>query len=139
MYTVRRELLPIAQKNIAALDAVDTYAEVVNDAKAGMDFEMGFADGDEDGGGYVAKSSRLIGGSNPSDFIIDIREYDIPYYLRVAIDKGEGRSIATLSTASDLTCSTLTAVGPLQKFELDCGIRSPQNTARFPSSASRRG
>jgi DNA polymerase epsilon subunit 1 len=24
-----------------------------------------------------------------SDFIIDIREYDVPYHVRVAIDKGE--------------------------------------------------
>jgi DNA polymerase elongation subunit (family B) len=25
---------------------------------------------------------------NASDFIIDIREYDVPYHVRVAIDKG---------------------------------------------------
>lgn len=24
-----------------------------------------------------------------SDFIVDIREYDVPYHVRVAIDKGE--------------------------------------------------
>lgn len=26
--------------------------------------------------------------TNASDFIIDIREYDVPYHVRVAIDKG---------------------------------------------------
>jgi DNA polymerase epsilon subunit 1 len=25
---------------------------------------------------------------DPSDFIVDIREYDVPYHVRVAIDKG---------------------------------------------------
>lgn len=25
---------------------------------------------------------------NASDYIIDIREYDVPYHVRVAIDKG---------------------------------------------------
>jgi DNA polymerase epsilon subunit 1 len=26
--------------------------------------------------------------TDPSDFIVDIREYDVPYHVRVAIDKG---------------------------------------------------
>lgn len=26
--------------------------------------------------------------SDASDFIVDIREYDVPYHVRVAIDKG---------------------------------------------------
>lgn len=75
-----------------ALDAVDAYAEVISGS---ADVEMAFTDEyghmqeDHDSGGYVAKASRAIGGSNPSENIIDIREYDIPYYLRVAIDKSE--------------------------------------------------
>ena len=85
MYVVRKDLLPIVEKNMAALDAIDAYAEVIN---GDADVEMGYANEDEEGG-FVAKASRVIGGSNPSDFVIDIREYDIPYYLRVAIDKGE--------------------------------------------------
>ena len=26
--------------------------------------------------------------TDPSDYIVDIREYDVPYHVRVAIDKG---------------------------------------------------
>jgi DNA polymerase epsilon subunit 1 len=32
--------------------------------------------------------ARPNGTTNASDFIIDIREYDVPYHVRVAIDKG---------------------------------------------------
>lgn len=31
---------------------------------------------------------RPNGNVNASDFIVDIREYDVPYHVRVAIDKG---------------------------------------------------
>lgn len=31
---------------------------------------------------------RPSAASDPSDFIVDIREYDVPYHVRVAIDKG---------------------------------------------------
>jgi DNA polymerase epsilon subunit 1 len=33
-----------------------------------------------------------------SDFIIDIREYDVPYHVRVAIDKGMQLSAMILNT-----------------------------------------
>lgn len=33
---------------------------------------------------------------NASDFIIDIREYDVPYHVRVAIDKGARSSARTV-------------------------------------------
>ena len=103
MYTVRRELLPIVQKNMDALDAVDAYAEVVNGVE--VDIEMASVDeyGNSEGRGYVPKASRVIGGSSPSEFIIDIREYDIPYYLRVAIDKGQIYSHTELLSISRLT------------------------------------
>ncbi|KAJ8521909.1 hypothetical protein ONZ45_g1426 [Pleurotus djamor] len=91
LLTVRRDLMPLALENSAKRDAVDVYAEVINatagssfgrdDALAGMD--IGF----EDEGG--ATSSSYARGSNdkdPRDCIIDIREYDVPYHQRVAID-----------------------------------------------------
>ena len=100
MFVVRRELLPIVEKNMAALDAIDAYAEVIN---GDADVEMGYAD--EDGeGGFIAKASRVIGGSSPGDLIIDIREYDIPYYLRVAIDKGKSLMSGLSDASSDLSC-----------------------------------
>ncbi|KZS89156.1 DUF1744-domain-containing protein [Sistotremastrum niveocremeum HHB9708] len=72
LLTVRRDLLPLAQANAAKIDAVDAYAEVVH---AEMHIEI-----DED-----VEASKAA--KDPRDAIIDIREYDVPYYLRVAIDQ----------------------------------------------------
>lgn len=38
--------------------------------------------------------------SDPSDFIVDIREYDVPYHVRVAIDKGVFRKGSVLIVAN---------------------------------------
>lgn len=87
LFSVRRELLPIANKNREMLDAVDTYAEVIAGETnyASMDYDM------EDGFGRSEGFVKGAGGGgpsgNPQDAILDIREYDVPYYLRVAIDK----------------------------------------------------
>ncbi|GAA5902780.1 hypothetical protein JCM6882_004064 [Rhodosporidiobolus microsporus] len=90
LFTVRRELLPLATKNREMLDAVDAYAEVVagetNFAAAGMmdyDMEDGFGKSE----GFVKGGAGAGPQGNPQDAILDIREYDVPYYLRVAIDK----------------------------------------------------
>ncbi len=32
--------------------------------------------------------TRLNGIADASDYIVDIREFDVPYHVRVAIDKG---------------------------------------------------
>ncbi|GAA5871954.1 hypothetical protein JCM8547_006199 [Rhodosporidiobolus lusitaniae] len=87
LFSVRRELLPIATKNREMLDAVDTYAEVIAGETnyAAMDCDM------EDRFWKSESFVKSVGGSgpagNPPDAILDIREYDVPYYLRVAIDK----------------------------------------------------
>lgn len=86
LLAVRRELLPLALANSAKRDAVDAYAEVVNATSsaygdAGMAVEL---EGTEYQGN--GSSSRWGGGQDPRDGIIDVREYDVPYYLRVAID-----------------------------------------------------
>ncbi|KAI9311051.1 hypothetical protein BX666DRAFT_2032324 [Dichotomocladium elegans] len=76
LLTVRRVLLPIAMKNQQKIDARDTYAEVVNETN-----HIAY----EHNTGLAAISSR----KNPNEAIeniIDIREYDVPYYVRVAID-----------------------------------------------------
>ncbi|GAA6015444.1 hypothetical protein JCM8202_002471 [Rhodotorula sphaerocarpa] len=96
LFTVRRDLLPLATKNREMLDAVDTYAEVVAGESsvdqlgaAAMEIDMedawGGGGGGASRGGFVndAKDKQM----NPQDAILDIREYDVPYYLRVAIDK----------------------------------------------------
>ncbi|TFK50458.1 DUF1744-domain-containing protein [Heliocybe sulcata] len=76
LLSVRRDIVPLALANGAKRDAVDAYAEVVNAStdSAGMQIELEDADAD-------VRKDR-----DPRDAIIDVREYDVPYYLRVAID-----------------------------------------------------
>jgi DNA polymerase epsilon subunit 1 len=77
LLTVRRDIVPLALANSAKRDAVDVYAEAVSAAAAAgptMEIQMEWEAG---------VSSRDM---DPSDCIIDVREYDVPYYLRVAID-----------------------------------------------------
>lgn len=85
-FQVRREILPIVTKNIAKLDVIDAYAEVVGNE---TQMDLDFGDGDS-GATYAPKAARASGhNQNATEFIIDIREYDVPYYLRVAIDKSK--------------------------------------------------
>ena len=87
LLTVRRDIMPLALANSAKLDAVDAYAEVVNATSAAatnIELEGEWAaDGESQPG-----SSRWNAGRDrdPREGIIDIREYDVPYYLRVAMD-----------------------------------------------------
>ena len=74
----RKDLLPIAERNKLKMNAMDTYAEVAS-ANAGFDFYDDERDSE-------IRSNGIIDASN---FIVDIREYDVPYHVRVAIDKGE--------------------------------------------------
>lgn len=92
LFTVRRELLPLATKNRGKLDAVDTYAEVIS-GENGFDMDFDMEDGIGNGKSFAQNNGAGNAGA-PSDSILDIREYDLPYYLRVAIDKGEMRSIS---------------------------------------------
>jgi len=72
---VRKVVMPIAEKNKTKLNALDTYAEVAS-VNAGFDI---FDDGQD----YERRNNAKF---DPSDFIVDIREYDVPYHVRVAID-----------------------------------------------------
>ncbi|ORX60308.1 hypothetical protein DM01DRAFT_1300034 [Hesseltinella vesiculosa] len=76
LLSVRKVLLPVAKKNQQKLDAIDTYTEVVN--------ETNHIAYDQD-----HQSAAMSSRKNPQETlenIIDIREYDVPYYVRVAID-----------------------------------------------------
>ncbi|KAF8916873.1 hypothetical protein CPB85DRAFT_1288414 [Mucidula mucida] len=82
LLSVRREIVPLALENSAKRDAVDAYAEVVSATASGnasMDIELEGALGLRGGKG----PARDV---DPRESIIDVREYDVPYYLRVAID-----------------------------------------------------
>jgi DNA polymerase epsilon subunit 1 len=37
----------------------------------------------------IINEQRPNGNMQASDFIVDIREYDVPYHVRVCIDKGK--------------------------------------------------
>ncbi|KAG8905443.1 DNA polymerase epsilon catalytic subunit [Tulasnella sp. 403] len=82
LLSVRKDLLPLALKNNQKMDAVDAYAEVVH-ATASMQVSGQFDDSWSTEIDRTASKSRH---SDPRDLITDIREYDVPYYLRVAID-----------------------------------------------------
>ncbi|KAE9408685.1 hypothetical protein BT96DRAFT_913819 [Gymnopus androsaceus JB14] len=84
LLNVRRDMLPLALANGAKRDAVDAYAEVVNATSAGLaSMDIAF---EQDGWGNTGSSKNAGFREDARDAIIDIREYDVPYYLRVAID-----------------------------------------------------
>ncbi|KAF1956506.1 DUF1744-domain-containing protein [Byssothecium circinans] len=76
LLAVRKVLGPVVEKNKKNVNALDTYAEVAN---GNANFDM-FDDDYE----YEKRPTATI---DASDFIVDIREYDVPYHVRVAIDK----------------------------------------------------
>ncbi|KAF1988280.1 DUF1744-domain-containing protein [Aulographum hederae CBS 113979] len=94
---VRKVVMPLAEKNKKKMNAMDTYAEVAS-ANAGFDI----FDDDQD---YEKRPSGIV---DASDFIVDIREYDVPYHVRVAIDKdiriGRWYTVEAKHGVVSLTC-----------------------------------
>ncbi|KAI2616907.1 DUF1744-domain-containing protein [Hypomontagnella submonticulosa] len=76
LMTARRDIMPIAEKNKKTMGTVDVYAEVASE-QAGFDL---FDDSRDDDRRHNASFS------DASDYIVDIREYDVPYHVRVMID-----------------------------------------------------
>lgn len=97
LLAVRKVIMPIAEKNKSTLNAMDTYAEVAS-AHAGFDIF------DDERINDKQKNSIL----EASDFIVDIREYDVPYHVRVAIDKdiriGKWYTVEATHGHISLTC-----------------------------------
>ncbi|RJE19848.1 DNA polymerase [Aspergillus sclerotialis] len=93
----RKTLLPLAEKNKKNVNIMDTYAEI-SSANAGFDL---FDD-------ELINESRTNNSMNASDFIVDIREYDVPYHVRVAIDKdiriGKWYTVEAKHGLISLTC-----------------------------------
>ncbi|KAK3935118.1 DNA polymerase epsilon catalytic subunit A [Diplogelasinospora grovesii] len=77
LLAARRDVMPIAENNKKGMDAMDTYAEV---ATANSNFDLF----DDD----TRNDERRLNASfaDASDFLVDIREYDVPYHVRVMID-----------------------------------------------------
>ncbi|ETS61130.1 hypothetical protein PaG_05080 [Moesziomyces aphidis] len=96
LLSVRKELLPLAKAAQKKLSAVDTYADVLSAASAAaagasIEIEMD-ANGESSGligeDGWTGGRKRAAASAlDPAECLVDIREYDIPYYLRVAIDQ----------------------------------------------------
>ncbi|KAF8310468.1 DUF1744-domain-containing protein [Clavulina sp. PMI_390] len=81
LMSVRKEILPLAQSNGSKMEAVDAYAEVMQ-ATARMDIDVELDPMDAEAESTLRKDRP----SDPRELIMDIREYDVTYYLRVAID-----------------------------------------------------
>jgi len=77
LLAVRKAIMPLAEMNRKKMNAMDTYAEVAS-ANAGFDM----FDEEQD---YDRRPNGVV---DAGDFIVDIREYDVPYHVRVAIDQG---------------------------------------------------
>ncbi|CCC12927.1 hypothetical protein SMACR_06069 [Sordaria macrospora] len=77
LMSAKRDVMPIAEKNKEGMDAMDTYAEVAS-ANGGFDLFDDDSRNDE--------RRHNAGFAEASDFIVDIREYDVPYHVRVMID-----------------------------------------------------
>ncbi|KAM0447767.1 hypothetical protein ACHAPV_001336 [Trichoderma viride] len=77
LMSAKRDIMPIAEKNRKNMNAMDAYAEV---ATMSGDFDLFDNDLRDD----ERNASNSI--SEASDFIVDIREYDVPYHVRVMID-----------------------------------------------------
>lgn len=79
LLTARRELLLLAQDAQRKVSAVDAYADVMYDSVATSDlaeYQVGIDSGASRGRPLPAAEHNIVG----------LWEYDVPYYLRVAID-----------------------------------------------------
>ena len=85
LLVVRRAILPIADANRKKMDAMDAYTEVVQyvlevgciDLRSTLQFDDDIEE---------SATSRPV--LDAIEHIIDAREWDVPYHIRVAIDKG---------------------------------------------------
>ncbi|KFG87369.1 DNA polymerase epsilon [Metarhizium anisopliae] len=76
LMAARRDIMPVAEKNKKNMNAMDAYAEVVT-ANGNFDLFDDDLRTDERTNNSFAEAS---------DYIVDIREYDVPYHVRVMID-----------------------------------------------------
>ncbi|KYK54847.1 DNA polymerase epsilon [Drechmeria coniospora] len=77
LMAARKDIMPVAEKNRKNMNAMDAYAEAAT-ANADLDlFDDDLRDNDRATNNSFAEAS---------DYIVDIREYDVPYHVRVMID-----------------------------------------------------
>ncbi|RAH43750.1 DNA polymerase epsilon catalytic subunit POL2 [Aspergillus brunneoviolaceus CBS 621.78] len=123
---VRRTILPLAEKNKKNATAMDAYVEM-SSGNAGFDL---FDD-------ELINESRSNATMNASDFIVDIREYDVPYHVRVSIDKdiriGKWYTVESKHGVISLSCieERLTRADPVI---LAFDIETTKLPLKFPDS-----
>lgn len=94
LLSVRKTMMPIAEKNKSGMNAMDTYAEVARYRTQISSSRLWCADVPSANAGFDLfddereNDRRTNGIADASDYIVDIREFDVPYHVRVAIDKG---------------------------------------------------
>ncbi|EJD08480.1 DUF1744-domain-containing protein [Fomitiporia mediterranea MF3/22] len=136
LLAVRREIVPLAMENGAKLSAVDAYAEVVNMSESNMQVEVETS--------WAAEADALNGQSksakdiDPRDAIIDVREFDVPYYLRVAIDNElrVGLWYNVSFTAGQPQFSQMDRVKRPDPVVLAYDIETTKAPLKFPDSAT---
>ncbi|EPE05144.1 dna polymerase epsilon [Ophiostoma piceae UAMH 11346] len=88
LMAARRDIMPIAEANKKGMDAMDTYAEVASGGNAfngrGIDDDGFGFDLFDDAARDDERTTTSV--SEASAYIVDIREYDVPYHVRVLID-----------------------------------------------------
>jgi DNA polymerase epsilon subunit 1 len=125
LQNVRREVASLARINSSKLDAMSAYADVVSGFEGGRGGDgddggmasMAIGMDDEEGMNGFGGRAGTEGGrpdrkgkgkdKEPSECITDLREHDINYYLRVAIDLSEFASIPSQITLTDNQTSVL--------------------------------
>ena len=136
LLAVRREIVPLAMENGAKLNAVDAYAEVINTSESNMRVEVETS--------WAAEADALNGISknakdmDPRDCIIDAREFDVPYYLRVAIDNElrVGLWYNVSFTAGQPQFTTMDRVKRPDPVVLAYDIETTKAPLKFPDSAT---
>lgn len=79
LLVVRKAILPVVIRNKERRKGEEVYADNLA-ASTSISYEIAGEPG------RAAVKSKAY--SNPLDNVVDLREYDVPYYVRVAIDLG---------------------------------------------------
>lgn len=128
---VRKVLLPLAESNKEKVEALDTYAETVAPISTSFDIW-------EDDPAHQSNSRRTNPVLDASDFIVDVREYDVPYHVRVTIDLniriGKWYNVDAKHGAVSLSCIE-ERVLPADPVVLAYDIETTKLPLKFPDAA----
>ncbi|RKF72361.1 DNA polymerase epsilon catalytic subunit A [Golovinomyces cichoracearum] len=97
LLAARKDIMPVVERNKKMISTMDLYAEV---ASANTNFDLYQDD-------FSEQRSR-VSAADASDLIVDIREWDVPYHVRVMIDlgirTGKWYSVEVKNGLTSMTC-----------------------------------